>query len=111
MARDRGLRSGDVLEHGTLSRNYDPAMFMAHMDVDGAGAKPAVRKALNRLDSGRFVNVLDAGHRHFARADLAGRDDAAELYGPTFLRWLAVYGRSQDLLWRPLQEAAGEVDA
>lgn len=95
---DRIDSVSDVLTRGNLSRHYEPADFRVILDAPDAGPveQSLVRRALKRLDSGRFRDMLDAAHTAMAYSDLEGQRHFAETH-PDLLAWVSVLGKAEDL--------------
>jgi hypothetical protein len=98
----------DLLTNGKLSRHYSPETFMAVMDDHGAAGQSVVRRALRRLDSGRFEAMLEATHKHLSYSDIAGLEAAKSMLSHETLRWVNVYGRAQDLRTFEVPETAAD---
>lgn len=79
-------------------RNHDPQDFIsAWNNAESEEERSAVRQRLKLIDSGRWYDVLDDAHKHFAHADLGARRHLEGMYGQTFRSWIGVFGLVEDL--------------
>jgi hypothetical protein len=83
---------------GNRLSNYSHHDFIKAYNVaESNEERSQVREKLKRIDSGRWYDVLDEAHDHYARADLEGREHLQGLHSEAFLRWIGVFGLVEDL--------------
>lgn len=93
------LTATDVLTSGNLSRNYsaDEIREAVQDAPSELAAKNITRQALRRLDSGRFVAILEDNHKWLSHMDFDGLDAATDLLSDEMVDWVNLYGWAQDL--------------
>lgn len=94
---------------GHSLRNFDPAEFYekydeAEQEKDYDKVRE-LRKALKRVESGRFYPVLEANHKMFAALDPDEKEAWAEA-NPVMMEWTGVYGLVEDLTGFPEYSSA-----
>lgn len=88
----------ELLPHPNRLRDHTASDFVdAYNNAETHDEQVEIRKKLKQLDGGRWYDVLDEAHKHFAAADLDGRRYLVGMYSDSFLQWIGVLGLVEDL--------------
>lgn len=91
MARD-DLTARDLVDRPHSWREFEPREFVAVADNQ---SKSKARRALKRVEAGRFYEALNETHRFFAALDADEKRDWADA-NPDMATWIGAWGYVND---------------